>query len=95
MTYGTPDVDVEPDPALFELAIRALAEGHSIRATARIIQVDQVDQDTVCTWLDRAAQQCRLVTLYWWPQLPLSACQLDERWPCCPDERRASRVGEN
>jgi DNA-directed RNA polymerase specialized sigma24 family protein len=40
--------------------MRALAEGHSIRATARIIQVDK---DTVCIWLDRAAQQCRLVIL--------------------------------
>jgi IS1 family transposase len=77
LTYGTPYVDVEHDPALFALAIRALAEGHAIRATARIIQVDQ---DTVCTWLDRAAQPCRLVTLYVWQQLPLRACQLDELW---------------
>jgi hypothetical protein len=43
LTYGTPDFDVEHDPALFELAIRALAEGHSIRATARSIQVDKDD----------------------------------------------------
>jgi transposase-like protein len=61
LTYGTPYVDLEHDPALFELAIRALAEGNSIRATARIIQVDK---DTVCIWLDRAAQPCRLVILY-------------------------------
>jgi IS1 family transposase/transposase-like protein len=77
LTYGTPDCDLEHAPALFELAIRALAEGNSIRATARIIQVDK---DTVCTWLDRAAQQCRLVTLYLWQQLPLRECQLDELW---------------
>jgi transposase-like protein/IS1 family transposase len=77
LTYGTPYFDLEHDPALFELAIRALAEGNSIRATARIIQVDK---DTVCTWLDRAAQQCRLVTLYLWQQLPLRECQLDELW---------------
>jgi IS1 family transposase len=57
------------------LAIRALAEGNSIRATARIIQMDK---DTVCIWLDRAAQQCRLVILYLWQQLPLRECQLDE-----------------
>jgi transposase-like protein len=62
VTYGTPYFDLEHDPALFELAIRALAEGHSIRATARIIQVDT---DTGCTWLDRAAQHCRLVMLSW------------------------------
>jgi hypothetical protein len=77
LTYGTPYFDVEHDPPLFELAIRALAEGNSIRATARIIQVDK---DTVCTWLDRAAQQCRLVILYLWQQLPLRECQLDELW---------------
>jgi IS1 family transposase len=77
LTYGTPYFDLEHDPPLFELAIRALAEGNSIRATARIIQVDK---DTVCTWLDRAAQQCRLVTLYLWQQLPLRECQLDELW---------------
>jgi IS1 family transposase len=34
----------------------------------------------VCTWLDRAAQQCRLVILYLWQQLPLRECQLDELW---------------
>ena len=77
LTYGTPSVDLAHDPALFELAIRALAEGHAIRATARIIPVDK---DTVCPWLKRAAQPCRLVTLYWWQQLPRSACQWDERW---------------
>jgi IS1 family transposase len=34
----------------------------------------------VCIWLDRAAQPCRLVILYVWPQLPLRACPLDELW---------------
>jgi transposase-like protein len=58
LTYGTPSVDVEHEPAVVELAIRALAAGPSIRATARIIQVDQ---DTVCPWLDRAAHHGRLV----------------------------------
>jgi hypothetical protein len=36
LTYGTPYFDVEHDPALFELAIRALAEGRAIRATVRL-----------------------------------------------------------
>ena len=81
LTYGTPYFDLEHVPALFALAIRAFAEGHAIRATARIIQVDQ---ETVCTWLDRAAQQCRLVILSLWPQLPLSECQWDALWSCVP-----------
>ena len=77
MTYGTPDGDVEHDPGLCEWAIRAVAAGHAIRATARSLQVDK---ETVCTGLDRAAQQCRLVRLSVWQQLPLRACQLDELW---------------
>jgi hypothetical protein len=34
----------------------------------------------VCIWRERAAQQCRLVILYVWPQLPRRACQWDARW---------------
>jgi transposase-like protein len=77
LTYGTPYFELEHDPALFELAIRTIAKGNSIRATGRIIQVDK---DTVCTWLDRTAQHCRLVMLYAWQQLPVKECQLDELW---------------
>jgi transposase-like protein len=58
LTYGTPYFDLQHAPALLEVAMRALAEGYSIRATARLIQVDK---DTVRTRLDRAAQPCRLV----------------------------------
>jgi IS1 family transposase len=80
-TYGTPYGDLEHDPALFELAIRALAEGNSSRATARIIQVDQ---DPVGTWRDRAAQQGRRVTVYVWPQRPRREWQLAELWRWVP-----------
>jgi transposase-like protein len=48
LTYGTAYFDLNADPAIFELAIRALAEGNSIRSTARIVQIDK---DTVCNWL--------------------------------------------
>lgn len=81
MTYGTPSFDVEHAPALVALAMRACAEGHAIRATARIIQVEK---ETVGTWLDRAAQPCRLVMRYVWPQLPVRECQLDARWRVVP-----------
>ena len=57
--------------------MRALAEGNSIRATSRIVQVDK---DTVCDWLDRAALHCRSVALYFWSQLHVTECQLDELW---------------
>jgi transposase-like protein len=55
LSYGTAYFDLHADPALVELAIRALAEGNSIRSTARIVQIDK---DTVCSWLSRAAHQC-------------------------------------
>jgi len=54
-----------------------LALGNSIRATARIVQVDK---DTACDWLHRAAQHCRIVMLYLWHNLHVTECQLDELW---------------
>ena len=60
MRYGTAYLGLEADPAIFETAVRALAEGNSLRATARIVQIDK---DTACDWLDRAAQHCRPVSL--------------------------------
>jgi IS1 family transposase len=57
------------------MAVRALAEGNAIRATARIVQVDK---DTIGAWVDRAAQHCRLVILYLWRDLHALQCQLDE-----------------
>jgi len=58
--YGTAYLDLHADPAIFETAVRGLAEGHSIRATARIVQVDKA---AVCAWRDRAAQRGTLPKL--------------------------------
>jgi IS1 family transposase len=77
LTYATAYYELDADAAIFELAVRALAEGNSIRATERIVQVDK---DVVCGWLHRAAGQSRQVMLYFWQQLHLSECQLDELW---------------
>ena len=65
------------DPLIFETAVRALAGGNSLRATARIVEVDK---ELVRNWLDRAARQCRAVMLYLWRELPATECQLDELW---------------
>jgi len=70
-------LDLHADPAIFELAVRALAEGHAIRATARIVHVDK---EAVCTWLERAAQHCRLGMLSLGRNLHVIECQLDELW---------------
>jgi transposase-like protein/IS1 family transposase len=77
LSYGTAYYGLESSPMIFETAVRALAEGNSIQSTARIVQVDK---DTVCAWLERAAEQCRLLMLYLWHDLPVSECQLDELW---------------
>src|SRR5262249_40842926 len=77
LRYGTAYYGLDADPAIFETAVRALAEGNALRATARIVQVDK---DTVCAWLDRVARHCRIVMLYFWHDLSVSECQLDELW---------------
>jgi IS1 family transposase/transposase-like protein len=77
LNYGTAYFELDADPAIFETAIRALAEGNSLRATGRIVQIDK---DTACAWLHRAAVQCRLLMLYLWRNLPVTECQLDELW---------------
>ena len=75
--YGTAYWDLNAEPAIFEMATRALAEGHALRSTARIVHIDK---DTACDWLERAAQHCRKVLLYLWRDLPVTECQLDELW---------------
>ena len=75
--YGTAYWGLNAEAMIFEMAIRALAEGNSLRSTARIVQVDK---DTACDWLDRAAQHGRQVLLYLWRDLPVTECQLDELW---------------
>jgi IS1 family transposase len=77
LRYGTAYFEREADPGIFDTAIRALAEGNSLRSTARIVQIDK---DTACAWLDRAAIHCRQVVLYLWQHLPVTECQLDELW---------------
>ncbi len=77
LRYATAYMGLEADSAIFETAVRALAEGNSLRATARIVQIDK---DTASRWLDRAAQHCRLVMLYLWHNLHVTECQLDELW---------------
>jgi len=77
LSYGTAYYGLQADRALFEMAVRALAEGNALRATARIVQVDK---DTVCAWLDRVARHCRTVMLSLWHNLHVSECQLDELW---------------
>ena len=85
LSYGTAYYGLQADRALFEMAVRALAEGNALRATARIVQVDK---DTVCTWLDRVARHCRAVMLSLWHHLHGRECQLDEWCVSCTRRKR-------
>jgi len=75
LSYGTAYYGLKANRSLFEMAVRALAEGNALRATARIVPVDK---DTVCAWLDRVARHCRVVMLSLWHNLHVWECPLDE-----------------
>ena len=77
LRYGTAYWDLNAREEVFDTAVRALAEGVSLRSTARIVEIDK---DTACDWLDRAAHHTRLVMLSLWRDLTVSECQLDELW---------------
>jgi transposase-like protein len=59
------------------LGAKLLAEGMSIRATARILEIDK---DTVCQWVPRLGQHCLRMMAYYFHDLHITECQLDELW---------------
>jgi hypothetical protein len=59
------------------MAVRTWAEGHALRATARLVQVDK---ETGWAWLDRVARHCRAVLLSLGHHVHVPACQRDEWW---------------
>lgn len=75
--YGTAYHGLHAEPRIFDMAVRALAEGNSLRGTARIFATDK---DTIGDWLTRAARHCQLVMVYLWRNLHITECQLDELW---------------
>lgn len=74
---GTAYGAIESDEQNFTIAMRALAEGNSLRGRGRIVNVDQ---DTVSHWLTKAGAHCRAVTLFFVHSLHSTECQLDELW---------------
>jgi IS1 family transposase/transposase-like protein len=75
--HGTAYFGVRAEERIYTIAVRALAEGNSLRGTGRIVGVDK---DTVCDWLTSAARHCRAVMAYLWVNLHSPECQLDELW---------------
>jgi transposase-like protein len=74
---GTAYFGVRAEEPNYTIAMRALAEGNSLRGTGRIVEVDK---DTVCDWVDRAGRHCRAVTTYLFDTLHITECQVDELW---------------
>ena len=74
---GTAYFGVRAEEPNDTMAMRALAEGNSLRGTGRIVDVDK---DTVCGWLDRAGRHCRAVTAWLFDTLHITECQVDELW---------------
>ena len=69
--------DIRTDETTYRRGAIALAEGLSIRATGRLLTLDK---DTVCGWLPRLGEHCNGVMNYFFRNLRLSECQLDELW---------------
>ena len=74
---GTAYAGLRTPESVYQSGARHLAEGTSIRATGRLLNVDK---DTVCHWLPRLSAHCNRVMSYFFRDLHLSECQLDELW---------------
>src|SRR5438128_5152555 len=76
-TTGTAYAGIRTDLTTYLRGATALAEGLSIRATGRLLDVDK---DTANQWLPVLGQHCQGVMNYFFHNLHLHECQLDELW---------------
>ena len=74
---GTAYAGLRIDPTTYQRGAKALAEGVSIRATGRLIEADK---DTVQRWLPILGRHCGGLMNYFFRNLHLTECQLDELW---------------
>ena len=74
---GTAYAGIRTDEITYRYGVTALAEGLAIRAVGRLFALDK---DTVCEWLPRLSAHCRGVMSYFFRDLHLNECQLDELW---------------
>ena len=74
---GTAYAGIRTPEATYRLGAKLLAEGLAIRATGRILEVDK---DTVCQWVPRLGQHCLRVMAFFFRNLHITECQLDELW---------------
>jgi transposase-like protein len=74
---GTAYAGIRTEANTYLRGATALAEGMSIRATGRLLGVDT---DTVNHWLPVLGRPCQGVMNYFFRNLHLCECQLDELW---------------
>jgi transposase-like protein len=74
---GTAYAGIRTEANTYLRGATALAEGMSIRATGRLLGVDK---DTVNHWLPVLGRPCQGVMNYFFRNLHLCECQLDELW---------------
>ena len=70
---------IRTDEMTYQYAVTALAEGLALRAVGRLFGLDK---DTLCNWLPRLDEHSEDVDVmsYFFRDLHLSECQLDELW---------------
>jgi len=68
---------IRTDEVTYRYAVAALAEGLAMRAVGRLFGLDK---DTLCSWLPRLGEHCENVMSYFFHDLHLNECQLDELW---------------
>jgi len=76
-TQGTVFFGLKTPQETVYRALKALAEGLGIRATARVFEVEA---DTVLLWLRRAGQHSEKVSAYLMRNLHVEQAQMDELW---------------
>ena len=74
---GTAYAGIRTDEITYRFGATALAEGLALRAAGRLLTLDK---DTLCGWLPALSQHCNGVMSYFFRDLQLNECQLDELW---------------
>jgi IS1 family transposase len=74
---GTAYAGIRTNLETYRRGVKALAEGMSIRAASRLVEVDK---DTVNHWLPTLGRHGQELMNYFFRNLHLKECQLDELW---------------
>ena len=90
-TQGTVFFGLKTPQETIYRALKALAEGVGIRATARIFDVEA---DTVLLWLRRAGEHSQQVSAYLMRNLKVEQAQLDELWTFVHKKEKALSAWE-